>query len=251
VQNVQLEQVITVLRGLLGKDIVGAYLYGSAAMGGPGPHSDIDVMVVSRAATTQVQKRALIAELLRIGLHPRPVEVTIVVEQEIRPWRFPPRMDFQYGDWWRKEFQGGEIEPWESPLNPDLAPLIRMVLLAGVPLLGPPPERVFEPVPRDDFVRASVQGIDGLMKDLDDDTTNVVLTLARIWSSIVTDQIYSKDSAADWVLARIPEKHRGALQRARAIYLGEVEDWGDLRSDARACADHLTFEIGCSLKRPG
>jgi streptomycin 3"-adenylyltransferase len=97
------------VREVLGQDAVGAYLHGSAVLGGLRPHSDIDVLVVSRRGTTSDEKRALIDRLLPISGRgdpsgrARPIELTIVVESEVRPWRYPPRLDFMYGDWLRPD----------------------------------------------------------------------------------------------------------------------------------------------------
>lgn len=63
-----------------------------------------------------------------------------------------------------------------------------MVLLCNTPLLGPPPREIFEPVPRRDYVEALVHGTGGLLQKVESDTCNVVLTLARIWSGVVTDE---------------------------------------------------------------
>jgi predicted nucleotidyltransferase len=240
----QLALVLAAVRTALGEDVLGAYLFGSAVLGGFQPSSDLDVMVVSRRRTTRSEKQRLVADLLEMSRRPRPIELTIVTEDEIRPWRYPPRMDFQYGDWWRSDFERGELEPWPSSTNTDLASLVRMVLLADTPLLGPPPAEIFDPVPRRDYVAALVDGIDGLIRDVESDTRNVVLTLARIWYSIATDEVASKDAAAAWVLARLPAEHQPVLARARAIYLGEENDrWDDLARQVRRYAAHVGAEI--------
>lgn len=246
----QLEQIIALLRDLLGPDVIGVYLHGSAVLGGLRPLSDIDLLVLSKRQTTHEEKQLLVDRLLRISgggtpLAPsRPVELTIVVESEIRPWRYPPSFDFQYGDWLRPEFESGNIEPWPTTTNPDLASLLTMVLLANKPLLGPPPADVLDPVPPGDYMSAIVGGIDGLVRDLDSDTRNVILTLARIWSTVATGVIRSKDAAAGWALARLPEEHRAVLVRARAIYLCEEEEhWEDLQPRVRAHADYVVGEI--------
>jgi Aminoglycoside adenylyltransferase, C-terminal domain len=58
----------------------------------------------------------------------------------------------------------------------------------------------------------------------------VIVTLARIWSTVATGAIRSIGDAADWALDRLPEEHRMALARARAIHLGhEEERWDDLQ----------------------
>jgi streptomycin 3"-adenylyltransferase len=245
----QLDQIVDLLRDVLSADAVGAYLHGSTALDRLKPHSDVDVLVVSRRPTTPVEKRVLIDRLLRISGRgdpsgeARPIELTIVVESEIRPWRYPPRVDFLYGDWMRAAFESGDLTPWETP-NPDLAPVITMVRAGNRALFGPPSVGVFDPVPRADLNRAIVAGIPGLLDDLDSDTTNVVLTFARIWTTLATGTIRSKDAAADWVLARLPEVHRSVLARARAVYLGdEDDDWADLQARLRPHVDHVLRAI--------
>jgi streptomycin 3"-adenylyltransferase len=254
----QLAAVLALVADVLGSDLVGAYLHGSAVLGGLRPYSDLDMLVVARRPTTRAEKRRLVERLLTVSsverFHtvsramppdlPRPIELTLVVQSEVRPWRYPPRFDFQYGDWLRPAFERGEVEPWPTTTAPDLASLITMVLLAARPLLGPPPAEVLDPVPRADYLGAIVGDIDPLLDHLEGDTTNVLLTLARIWSTLATDSIRSKDVAATWVLAHLPPEHQPVLARARAIYLGdEDERWEDLRRVLRPCTDYLVGTI--------
>jgi hypothetical protein len=105
-----------------------------------------------------------------------------------------------------------------------------MTLLAETPVTGPSPSDVFDPVPRSDFIEAVLAGLPELMQDADDeDTRNVALTLARVWYSVATGDIRSKDEAADWALMRLAPEHRAVLERARDLYLGiGEEDWEDL-----------------------
>jgi streptomycin 3"-adenylyltransferase len=127
---------------------------------------------------------------------------------------------------------------------PDLASLITMVHLANTPLVGPPPAEVLDPVPREDYLRAIVGDLDTLVGELTWDTANVLLTLARIWSTVATNTIRPKDLAADWALERLPLDYQPVLSHARAIYLGVEENrWEDARSDALACADYMIGEI--------
>ena len=57
--------------------------------------------------------------------------MTIVIKSEIKPWRYPPHFDFQYGEWLREKFENGNIDPWPTKEMPDLALLITQVLLAS------------------------------------------------------------------------------------------------------------------------
>jgi streptomycin 3"-adenylyltransferase len=244
---------VALVQDVLGRDALGAYLFGSAVLGGLKPRSDLDVIAVSTRPTAREEKRRLVERLLAVSGQEgrRRLELTIVVQSAIRPWRYPPSFDFQYGDWWRGEFERGDLEPWSSNVKPDLAVMLTMALLADRPLLGPPPAAVLDPVPHDDLVRAMVD-LDSLLLDLDWDTANVVLTLARVWSTLATGEIRPKDEAADWTRDHVPEEHRAVLDRARAIYLGEEDDrWDDLRLRVRPHVDHVVNEIRRSGLRSG
>jgi predicted nucleotidyltransferase len=230
----QTSEVVDLVRGVLGDDVVGVYLYGSAVMGGLRWSSDIDVFVVSRRPTTLAERRALGQRLLWMsgkqaaGGPARSIELTVVVQSEVRPWRYPPRLDFQYGDWLRAEFEEG-TPPSPRP-SPDLAVVITMLLAAGRPLFGPSADEVLDPVPTGDLHRALIDVIPGLLDDLETDTANVTLTLARIWTTLATGDIRTKDAASDWAMERVPEDLRKVLAHARATYLGdEPERWDDLQ----------------------
>ena len=246
----QLDRVVALVRDVLGPHAVGAYLFGSAVLGGLRPRSDLDVFVVAKRPTTREEKQRLVDRLLAISGRRTPqgmwrrVELTIVVESEIKPWRYPPSFDFQYGQRFRAQFESGNLAPWPTTTDPDLASLITMVLLANSPVLGPPPAAIFDPVPHDDLLRAIVGDIDALLGKLDSDTRNVILTLARIWSTLATGVIRSKDAAADWALDRLPQEHRAVLARARAIYVGDEEErWDDIEPEVRTYVDHVVDEI--------
>jgi streptomycin 3"-adenylyltransferase len=89
-----------------------------------------------------------------------------------------------------------------------------------------------------------LDGIPALLGDLDADTRNVLLTLARIWTTLATGEIRAKDASADWVLERLPRGERPVLERARAIYLGEAEErWDDLQPLVRPHAERLVRAI--------
>ncbi|MFF4674369.1 aminoglycoside adenylyltransferase domain-containing protein [Streptomyces sp. NPDC001279] len=191
----QLEQTVGLVRDVMGSELLGTYLHGSAVLGGLAPASDLDVLAVTRRSLEEPKRRALVESLLEIsGLTPsvRPVELTVVVQSEVRPWRFPPTGDFLYGEWLRDEFQTGG-SPRPGPL-PDLALVLTVALAGDHPLTGPPPAELLDPVPYTDLVRASVGGIPELLANLDDDTRNVLLTLARAWTTLATGEIKTKDA---------------------------------------------------------
>ncbi|HSL34148.1 MAG TPA: aminoglycoside adenylyltransferase family protein [Candidatus Limnocylindrales bacterium] len=244
----QTDEIVRIVRDVLGDAVIGAYVHGSAVLGGLRPTSDVDVLVVLRRRTTVAERRHLVDRVMDISGRRarrgpgRPVELTIVVQSDVRPWRYPPRSEFQYGEWLRDEYERGLV-PSREP-SPDLAPLITMALAGDTALFGPPPAELLDSVPVEDLRRAIVEGVPGLLEDLDSDTRNVILTLARIWSTLATGEIRSKDAAADWALAHLPDEDQPMLARARAFYLeGDEGAWADVRPDVRSLADRLVSEI--------
>jgi len=240
--------VDVIRRGLADAEIVGLYLYGSAVAGGLRPDSDLDLFVVTDRRLTAGEKARIVEGLLPISYRKtrpqgwRPIEVTIVAQPEVRPWRYPPRVELQFGEWLRDAFLSGAVEP-EPAEHPDLAVLITMVRQTGRALIGPPAADLLDAVPRADFVRAMLDGVPSLMSGLDGDTRNVLLTLARIWMTVTTGEIRSKDEAAEWVLSRLPEADRPTLARARDLYRtgGYGDPWDDVV--VRPLADRLVSEI--------
>ena len=246
----QTGRVLRLLREILGDDVLGAYEHGSAVLGGVQPTSDIDILVITGRLATLAEKRRLVDGLMAISApFPPPgpercVEVTLVAQAQVRPWRHPPSFDLQYGEWLRKRFEGGDSLALQASANPDLTTLLTIVLLGDQPLFGPPPGALLDPVLMEDCVTAMVGDIDGLMDEFEGDTRNILLRLARIWQTVVTGTIDRKDRAAEWAKERLPPEYQPLLERARAIYLGQQPDeWAGLVSEARAGADHMISQI--------
>jgi predicted nucleotidyltransferase len=246
----QLDRAVVLIHRILYSEALGAYLFGSAVLGCLRPQSDLDILLVSKRATSHAEKKNLVHGLMEISGRRTPqgvwrrIELTIVVHGDIKPWRYPPKIDLQYGDWLRGEFARGKIEPWPASLRPDLALLITMVINANTPIFGPPPAEVFDPVPSQDLRKAMLADIDRLRGEVASDTRNVILTLARIWSTLATGVIRSKDAAADWGIDRLPDRHRPVLARARECYLiGGTEQWDDFRESIGPFVEYVTAQI--------
>ena len=191
---------------------------------------------------TRKEKSKLATALLEIsGIYMKskklPIEITIVEKSKVNPWHYPPQFDFQYGEWLRKEFEEGNIDPWPTKEMPDLALLVTQVLLASQRLAGIPASQLLCKVPYKDFMTAITDELPTFISNLGNDRRNVLLTLARIWSTVSTDIIHSKPAAADWVINRLPKEYRPVMQRAKAIYQGkEKEHWDDIQKLIEACA---------------
>jgi len=233
--------------------LVAMALYGSAVTSGLRPNSDVDLLVVLRGAMSAAERSALVAGLLAISGRrhedpdaARPLEVTVLAEPEIRPWRYPARFELQFGEWLRRGLEAGEPDGGPT-VNPDVALLIQTVRAGAVDLAGSGVGEALPEVPWRDIEAAIADGVDGMFIDFDNDATNYLLTIARMWSTLETRTIRSKDAAADWVLERLPETDpaRPPLVEARRRYLeGDYTRWDPTALvAARAAAEAFATQV--------
>jgi predicted nucleotidyltransferase len=256
----QVEAIVRIVDDVLGDKVLGAHLFGSAVLGGLRPSSDLDVLVVVREPTSVEERRALVTRIPAISGSPeprgrwRPVELNVVALDAVVPWRYPPMRELQYGEWLRADYLAGLV-PDPTP-DPDLALHIEQVLAGDHTLLGAPAATILVPVPARDLRRATVEGLPGLLGDLDGDTRNVVLTLARIWSTLATGEISSKNDAAAWAMEQLSgsAESRAVLADARAMYLEGVHgerEWAARGPQVRAGVEAMTAEIERLAKAGG
>jgi streptomycin 3"-adenylyltransferase len=178
--NKQIDDCLVLLRDVLREDLLGVYLYGSLLMGGLQKYSDIDLLAVSSRETTKEEKEQLEKALLKIsGIYGvskdlKPIELTIFTKSDVAPWQYPPKFDFMYGDWMRKDFEAGKVESWKTKENPNLALVITQLLLSNKILFGPAPSELLPEIPYKDFFEATTSEIVSLMNDIEWDTRNVL-----------------------------------------------------------------------------
>ncbi len=226
----QVSQACAVIERHLSSTLLAIHLFGSAVVGGLKPSSDIDLLVTVSAPPGEATRQALLLDLLTVSAPPgedkilRALEVTVIVHDEVVPWRYPPRREAQFGEWLRKEFLAGIFAP--AVLDIDLAILITIARQHSIAVVGPTAEELFEPVPEGDYfkVLSDRLKLSNSAPDWSGDERNVVLTIARIWYSVATGKIAPKDVAAGWVLERLPVEYQPVLREAQQAYLGQGED---------------------------
>ncbi|OOK44931.1 ANT(3'') family aminoglycoside nucleotidyltransferase [Pseudomonas aeruginosa] len=221
----QLSEVLSVIERHLESTLLAVHLYGSAVDGGLKPYSDIDLLVTVAVKLDETTRRALLNDLMEASAFPgesetlRAIEVTLVVHDDIIPWRYPAKRELQFGEWQRNDILAGIFEP--AMIDIDLAILLTKAREHSVALVGPAAEEFF----------------------------NVVLTLSRIWYSAITGKIAPKDVAADWAIKRLPAQYQPVLLEAKQAYLGQKED--HLASRADHLEEFIRFVKGEIIKSVG
>jgi aminoglycoside 9-adenylyltransferase len=245
------ERVTRHLAAGLGPDLLAVYLHGSAVGGGLRHDSDVDLLAVVARTLASGTRRDLVRFLMGVSGRrategpARPVELTVVVRDDVVPWRYPPRHDLQYGEWLRDDLVRELPRP--AP-DPDLAVLLFALRSQSLSLLGPPAHELLDAVPPEDLRRAFADGLDPLLRYLRGDERNVLLTLARMWVTATGGEVVAKDVAARAVAVHLPPADRQTLALAAAAYRGEAAgDWSVRRQEAADAATLLAGLVRAAL----
>lgn len=245
-------QVKQAAEELLQDSILGIYLYGSAVLSGLRVNSDVDILIISSRGLTGEERKRLTEYLMLISgkagcKKKRPLEVTVINRNDLVPWKFPPKCEYMYGEWLREEMEKG-IFP-QAMYDPDAAILLWQAGKYSVAVNGkaasyPDASEILPQIPAADIKRAIRDSLPGLLASLKGDERNVLLTLVRMWLTLATGEIRSKDAAAEWAAERLPENISGPLDMARRAYLGEcTERWDGLEEETEMLAMVLRDKI--------
>lgn len=127
--------------------------------------------------------------------------------------------------------------------------VLHKVRLNSIPLTGPDASDILYPVPVTDIRKAIKESLPGLIESLTRDERNVVLTLARMWYTAVTNEITTKDIASQWAMERLPMKESNLVGIARMAYLGECKDhWEGRNVKLTALVLHMKQLIEVNLR---
>ncbi|BET98067.1 aminoglycoside adenylyltransferase domain-containing protein [Xenorhabdus taiwanensis] len=194
---------------------------------------------------TSEVRECLAADLMMIsGRYPsdpdgrRPVELIVFLCADLSTSRYPARSEFIYGEWLRHEYEAREIP--KQVCDPELTLVLAQSRQEAIPLVGPNASSLLPAIPRSDIYRAIKDVLPALIETLQGDERNVLLTLARMWRTLVTGEFVSKDVAADWAAARLPAIQAAVLTNARENYLrGREEDWRNRQQELQLTVSSL------------
>lgn len=251
----QLLDALLVLESQLGDAVQAIHLFGSAIDGGLKPYSDIDLLITMDAPLGESKRAVLMTDLLSVSAFPgtdstrRALEVTVLAQEDVVPWRHPARRQMQFGEWLRDDINAGVFEP--AMADHDLAILLAKVRRHSVALYGPPAHEFFDEVPAIDLQRSLLETLSqwNTEADWEGDERNIVLALVRIWYTAMTGDIASKDAAAGWALQRLPLEHKHVVMAARDAYLGlEAVDLAAYPKERAALLDYIRSSVRAKLE---
>ena len=201
---------------ILGRNLVGVYVYGSLTQGAfDAKRSDVDCIVVTRRELSEAQFRRLgvwLGRAAESNLWAQRLQMTFLLRDEVLTMDSKACL-YQFGVLKRGGSDGNPII-W---LN---------VLESGLVLYGPRPE-TFVPVISDEVLfEALVREVGYLREEISEKAESewrdvpsyrayAVLTLCRILYSFEEGGIVSKPRAARWALKHLPGEWHALIRQAR------------------------------------
>lgn len=210
-------------QAILGGDLVGVYLHGSAAMGCfHRQRSDLDLLVVVKQAPTRAQKRRFMemaAALNRRG-PAKGLEFSILRQEVCRPFVYPTPFELHFSpvhlEWYQTDPEG-YIEKMNGT-DRDLAAHCMVLFHRGKTLCGKAARAVFAEVDREIYLDSIWHDVKSAREEIAEHTVYCTLNLCRALAYKQEGLILSKQEGADWGLRHLPSRYAGLLSAAAAAY---------------------------------
>lgn len=226
------EKIAEIHRRVLGENLVGVYLHGSAAFGCfRWETSDLDFLTVVRMPMPADQKERLMSELLALEAEcpPKGMEMSAVLAEAVKPFLYPTPYELHYSPYYREECRDDMARYCRRMhgTDRDLAAHVAVILQEGIVLSGQPIDEVFGAVSREAF-------LDSVLRDVEDATDRIIeepvyymLNLCRVIAAVEEEKLLSKAQAAVWGAERFPN-FASLIKRAGDVYAfgGDMETEG-------------------------
>ena len=119
-------------------------------------------------------------------------------------------------------------------------------------LKGADCKQLILPIPFREIQKAIQFSLLGLISNVKGDERNVLLTLSRMWFTLETEDVTTKDVAAEWVIPQLPETFSSLLKTAKEAYLGNLSDeWETMENETLALTGFMKGRIEELLKAKG
>ena len=213
-----LKEVTESLNELLGADLVGVYLHGSAVLGDfSESRSDVDVVAVSWKSLSPEEKDAIVERLSQEAL-PCPatgLEFHLLARADIAPRKAPPfelHLATSPGDSLDRVVDGHG-----HPGDPDLVMHFAVLHDHGRALLGPAADAVFPAIPRGMMLNAFRGELAWAREN--GSPSYQVLNACRAWHYLDEGALCSKTAGGEWARKRAgdPSTIDAALRHRREL----------------------------------
>lgn len=232
---------------VLGENLVGVYLHGSAAMGCFHPQkSDLDLLVVVKEGISDAQKLRFMKEVVVLNekAPAKGLELSILKREFCKPFVYPTPFELHFSMMhlqWFLENPDDYIEKMKGT-DKDLAAHIMITQHYGKVLYGEAIAAVFGDVQKKEYIDSIWSDVEGAREDILSNPIYVTLNLCRVLAYLQENLILSKKSGGEWAVHVLPQAFQNFVQLAFNSYCSGNEMEVDTEMALRF-ADFMLLEI--------
>lgn len=239
-----LDDFVQQSRNILGDNLVGIYLHGSAVMGCfNNQKSDIDLLIVIKDGISNEVKRQYMDMVVELNQRApeKGIELSVVREEVCNPFVYPTPFELHFSvahlNWYRLDPED-YVEKMKGT-DKDLAAHVTIVYHRGKALYGKAVKEVFSEVSRADYFDSIWGDIENAKEDILEDTMYIILNLCRVLAYKRDHLILSKQEGGDWGLVNIPDKYAGLISDA----ITEYQTGGSMRLDEPLAIEYADYML--------
>ena len=224
-----IESFVSHSRQILGENLVGVYLHGSAVMGCFNPaKSDLDLIVVIDKPMNNETKLAYMDMVVALNADApaKGIEMSIVLRDVCKPFVYPTPFELHFSERHIKWYSENPVD-YVQKMNgndKDLAAHFTVIRARGKCLWGAPVTDVFAQVPATDYMDSLWEDICDAPDEIENNTMYLVLNLARVMAYKKEGLILSKKEGGEWALKNLSEEFAAVIRTALEEYAGASEE---------------------------
>ena len=231
------EKFVKQSQDILGDNLVGIYLHGSAAMGCFNDEkSDIDLLVVINSdlsAEDKLQYMDMVVELNAFA-PTKDIELSVVKKSVCKPFIYPTPFELHFSvahlEWYKRNPHDYVLKM--NGTDKDLAAHIMIIYHRGICLYGEDIKNTFEDVGREAYFDSIWYDIEHSEAEILENPVYITLNLCRVLAYKRENLILSKQEGGKWGLENIPKRYCKLIQQALDEYASvktmELDDKGAL-----------------------
>lgn len=231
--NDLLKSFVTQSQKILGDNLIGIYLHGSAVMGCYNEKkSDIDLLVVVKETIPDNIKHRFLDMVVELNTYapPKGIELSIVKREVCDPFVYPTPFELHFSvahlEWYKAD-PFDYIDKMKGT-DKDLAAHFTIINHRGKCLYGSDIKDVFGAVSKEDYFDSIWSDVEDAETEIMNDPPYVILNLCRVLAYKKEELILSKQEGGQWGICNVPEKYHALIVQALDEYLSDKSsEWDE------------------------
>lgn len=242
-----LDSFVKESREILGENLTGIYLHGSAAMDCfNGSKSDLDLLVIVNGGVPDQKKKAYMEMVVAFNENApaKGLELSVVKREYCNPFVYPTPFELHFSNGhltWYLTDPDGYIEKMKGT-DKDLAAHFTITYHRGVTLYGQEIKNVFAEVGKKEYFDSIWNDIADAKTDILSDPVYITLNLCRVLAYVKDGQILSKKEGGEWGIQNLPGDHHSLIHAALEAY-GSDQAMAVEKDLAKAYAEYMLEKI--------